>query len=98
MQDPCPEKRQKTHLKISVLSGVGHPTTLGRVFGGGGEGISLPRCALPGSPRLNGEDSKDDTPAPLYDLGEGRLKLKKKNQKPCVGCVAFGFFVCFQQL
>ena len=93
MQDPCPEKRQKTHLKIPVLSGVRHPMTLGRMFVGGGEGMSLPRCALPGSPRWNGEDSKEDTPAPLYYLGEGRLKLKKKNQKPCVGCVAFGLFV-----
>lgn len=33
--------------------------------------------------------------SPLYDLGEGRLKLqkKKKNRKPCVGCIVFDLLV-----
>lgn len=55
------------------------------------------RYALPGSPdRMGGQRGGLASASPLYDLGEGRLKLpkkKKKNRKPCVGCVVFDLLV-----
>lgn len=96
MQDPCPQQRQKMDIKISGLSGGRASCISGEdVCWWWSECISTLRALDLGHPDgMGGQQGGLTSTSPLYDLGEGRLKLqKRKNQMPCVGCVVFDLLV-----